>query len=53
MTEQQSERRIAELQQVALDLHGRCEQWRKALEEIARFNTDPIIGSIIKRSLNS
>jgi hypothetical protein len=53
MTTQQYERRIEELKQVGLDLHERCEQWRKALEEIARFNTDPIIGSIIQRSLNT
>ena len=49
---QQLERENDELRQVGIDLYERAEQWRKALQEIGRFNRDPVIASIIRRNLN-
>ena len=48
----QLEREIDELRKVGLDLYERAEQWRNALEEIRKFNRDPVISSIINNNLN-
>lgn len=48
----QLEREIDELRKVGIDLYERAEQWRKALEEIRKFNRDPVISSIINNNLN-
>lgn len=40
------------LKRTGMELYERAEKWRKALEEIKKFNTDPIISSIIRRNLN-
>lgn len=48
----QLEREIDELRKVGHDLYERAEQWRNALEEIRKFNQDPVISSIIKQHLN-
>ena len=53
MTIENLERRVEELTQVGHDLYERAEKWRKALEEIARFNRDPVIASILKNQLNT
>lgn len=49
----QLEREIDDLQRTGMELYERAEKWRKALLEIARFNEDPMISSIIKQHLNS
>lgn len=48
----QLEREIEELKRTGMELYERAEQWRKALEEIRRFNQCPVISSIITRNLN-
>lgn len=48
----QLEREIEELRRTGMELYERAEQWRKALEEIKRFNRDPVISSIIQKNLN-
>lgn len=49
----QLERELDEARQAGLALYERSESWRKALEEIGRFNKCPIIASILKKNLNS
>lgn len=48
----QLEFEIDELRRTGMELYQRAEQWREALEEIKRFNDNPVISSIINHNLN-
>ena len=45
--------RIEELTKIGMELFQRAETWRKALLEIQKMNSNPIVDDIIKKHLNS